>query len=92
MSLEVIWQPPGFSVQESEHPKRNPVAISYFGIIYGKKTVRHICYLVKGLSTASYLKQIPAIDKEIALLRICHIMTCPHLVEKEGFPFISFIH
>lgn len=57
------------SIQQAEHPKGNSVAGTRLDVIDGKVAVGLVLDLVEGLAGAAYLKEILAIDEEIALLR-----------------------
>ncbi len=42
-----------------------------FGVVYGKKTARHICYLAEGLAFTTYFKEQIVVNQEVTFLRIC---------------------
>ncbi len=65
--------------------------MAYFRVIYGKEAIGYICNLFEGLPSSAYLKQIPIINKEIALQRMLDIMQHGKLAAEVGLTLIALM-
>ncbi len=71
--------------------------MAYLRVIYGKEAIGYIGNLLEGLSSSAYLKQIPIINKEVALQRMLDIMQHGKLAAKihiyiPNYKFYEYIY
>ena len=78
-------------IEQTEHPKRDFVAVAHFSFVNGQVTVFDILDLVEGFLASAYFEKIFPIHEKITRWGIGDLIRLTQLVKEESLSFRSYI-